>query len=736
MSAVVRKWPAWLLLLALLGCDGGPSGPSSASLQVTILGLPSGTPANVTITGPNNFSQSASTTQTFSQLTPGVYTVTAAVVTVGTLDYDPSPRSQSLSVGTTASQANASVFYSQATGNLTVNINGLGTSQSAVVNVAGPGGYSQMLDATTTLSGLDPGDYTITASDAAAIGCASHTASPATQTVTVVARTTVTATVDYSAPPNTGTVNLCIAGMYVTQSIQDIGGSVPLVQGRDGYLRVFVVADRANTVAPNVQVRLYNGGSLFSTLTILSSGFSVPTAIDESSLAYSWDTTLAGSIIQPGLAIEAEVNPGGVITETDPSDNVYPSTGPMLLNVQSVPTLDVTLVPVRQSGSLLVGRVTATNKDSFLVTTQRMHPIDTFSTVLHATYSTQTSLTLQANNSNGAWGTILGEIDALRIAEHSPRYYYGVARVTYSSGVAGVAYVSQSGTTPGSGQRAALGWDYLPSASVVAAHELGHNWGRNHAPCGGPAGIDPQYPRPDGTIGKYGMDVVEKTLEASTLTDVMGYCDPKWISDYTYRGVMSYLRAPSPPLLSVTSADIQPCLLVWGHIQNGEIILEPAFQIDTRPSLPRRRGAYSLQGLDTGGQSVFSLSFDPIAVVDAPGQQQNFVFALPLSSVAAARLASIRVTGQGRQASISDSATAVTRSNPVLMEAKRVANGRVALRWDRQTHPMVMVRDPDTGEVLSFARNGEAELATSKGEVDLLLSSGVRSQTRRVRVTP
>jgi hypothetical protein len=42
-----------------------------------------------------------------------------------------------------------------------------------------------------------------------------------------------------------------------------------------------------------------------------------------------------------------------------------------------------------------------------------------------------------------------------------------------------------------------------------------------------------------------------------------------------------------------------------------------------------------------------------------------------------------------------------------------------------------MVRDPDTGEVLSFARGGNARVWTQKRQVDLEISDGVRSQ--RVR---
>ncbi len=44
-----------------------------------------------------------------------------------------------------------------------------------------------------------------------------------------------------------------------------------------------------------------------------------------------------------------------------------------------------------------------------------------------------------------------------------------------------------------------------------------------------------------------------------------------------------------------------------------------------------------------------------------------------------------------------------------------------------------MVRDPDTGEVLSFARGGQVNVATSKRTLDLVVSDRVGS--RQVRVT-
>jgi hypothetical protein len=716
----------WLLLTAVLACDGG-TGPSSGSLTVTVIGLPGGSSAAITVSGPGGFSQPVTGTQTLSQLTPGTYTVAAGSVMVGTEEYDPSPPSQTVAVNGTAS---ASVSYGPATGNLSVTVNGLGTGNSAAVTVTGAGGYSRAVTATTTIAGLNPGDYTVSARDTVATGGTPHTASPASQTVTVPARMTGTATVTYSPPPNDGTVNLRVAGVYLTQSAQNYAGSVPLVRNRDGYLRVFVVANRTNTAAPSVRVRLYNGALPPDTMTILPPTLSVPTVVDESSLSYSWNVLVSGALIQPGLMVEAEVDPAGSVLETDETDNKYPAAGPSLMDVRTVPTLDVTFVPVLQRGIPIArrirGNVTDANKAQFLQPTQKMHPIAAYNAVVHADYTTTTLDTLQDLNGNGAWATILGEIDALRVAESSTRYYYGVARVSYTSGVAGVAYVS----TPSIGGRAALGWDYLPSGGIVAAHELGHNWGRNHAPCGGPGGVDTQYPQSDGSTGIYGVDVAAQTLEPPTDSDIMGYCDDKWISDYTYGGVLNYLLAPSQPFMGTAGSQaVQPCLLVWGHIRDGEIVLEPAFQVNTRPSLPVRPGAYSLEGRADDGTSVFALSFTPSEVADARQSQQNFVFAVPLTPGRTARLSSLRLAGRGREA-VSRAAVV----GPDSVEVRRVAGGRVGLRWNAGAHPMVMVRDPDTGEVLSFARGGDVELSTSKGQVDLVLSDRVKSRVKRVQV--
>jgi hypothetical protein len=724
--------PLWLVLLVVLGCDGG-NGPSAGNLTITVLGIPTGSSAAIMVTGPGGFSQPVTATQTFSQVTPGSYTIAASSVTVGSSEYAPSPLNQSITVN---GNANASVRYGLATGNLAITINGLGTASSAAVTVTGPNSYSQAVTASSTIFGLTPGTYTVNARDTTATGGTTETASPSAQSVAVVARQTGSATVTYTPPPDGGTVNLRIAGMYLTQSAQNYAGSVPLVRGRNGYLRVFVVANNSNAAAPAVRVRFFNGGVLpFDSTLILSPGISTPTVVDESSLSYSWNFSVPGSWIQPGLAVTAVVDPANAVVETDEADNVFPATGTALMDVRVVPALDVVFVPIVQRSlpaSRNKGNVTTANMNQFLQSTQRMHPIESYTASVHADYTTFTADTLEADNGNGAWGTILTELDAARVTEHSPKYFYGVAKVSYTSGVAGVAFVSVSGTTPGSGARTALGWDWLPSGGTVAAHELGHNWGRNHAPCGGPAGIDPNYPHSDGSTGSYGVDISPTpVLHPATDSDIMGYCNNKWISDYTYNGVLSYLLNPSTPQTAVASQSVQPSLLVWGHIRNGEIVLEPAFQVNTRPSLPAQPGPYTLEAMNQDGSTAFTLSFTPTEVADAGGSQQNFVFAIPMSATRAARLSSLRVRGGGRQALSLASSTGAADSAVV----QRMGGSHVALRWNATAQPMVMVRDAGTGQVLSFARGGDVEFATSKSQLDLVFSNGVRSHLKRVQVT-
>jgi hypothetical protein len=63
--------------------------------------------------------------------------------------------------------------------------------------------------------------------------------------------------------------------------------------------------------------------------------------------------------------------------------------------------------------------------------------------------------------------------------------------------------------------------------------------GRLHAPCGRPANIDDEYPYDSGRIGVWGWDPLTKELldPEERVFDFMSYCQPVWVSDYTFQGL-------------------------------------------------------------------------------------------------------------------------------------------------------------------------------------------------------
>jgi hypothetical protein len=214
----------------------------------------------------------------------------------------------------------------------------------------------------------------------------------------------------------------------------------------------------------------------------------------------------------------------------------------------------------------------------------------------------------------------------------------------------------------------------------------------------------------------------------------MGYCDDEWISDYTYRGVLAYRESHPDGGANATAAGfaaaMQPCLLVWGRLEHGRAVLEPAFRIVTRPTLPARAGPYTVEGTDRLGRQVFRLSFAAQAVADDPSGAEHFAFAVPLQPDGASRLDRLRLTAPGR-AQVSMRAGMADTLTQVRAEAE---SGGVALRWDAATHPMVMVRDPLSGRILSFAEGGEAHLHTDRRDLEVQLSDGVAGRAVRVVV--
>jgi hypothetical protein len=653
-----------------------------------------------------------SATRTIGGLAPGGHSVALGGVAGNCAVEGQNPRAVTIVESQTTTVAFA-VQCSATTGSLAVTVAGLPAGVNAAVTVTGPGGYSEQVTATGVLDGLEPGPYAVSAGDVGS-GGTTYQPSPRNRNVAVEAGATARVTITYAAVSG-GSLNLRIAGVNLTQSIQSFDNAVALVAGRDALLRVVAQANESNTATPAVRVRLYDGGSLVQTILIPAPADTVPTGRSDRDLGTTWNVLVPGARIRSGLAILADVDPADLIPETDETDNTYPSESPLSLAVLAAPPLSVTLVPVRQSANQLQGDVTNANRDQYLDLSQRIYPLPGYDAGVHPVYTTTTSGPLQADNANGAWNTILNELAALRIAENSDRHYYGVVRIDYLSGLAGIGFV---------GLPIAMGYDHPTDRGRIVAHELGHTWGRRHAPCGSPGDVDRDFPYPGGTIGKIGYDVEAGVTKPRSTPDVMGYCDNPWISDYTYQAVMA-VRGTALGLAPDIRA--RPSLLVWGRIVNGRAVIEPAFHLVTRPVVPSRPGAFSIEGTAADGSRVFGLSFDPIEAADDERRAKHFAFAVPLDRQGAGRLEAIRLTGPGIGMVAMSASPASLRATPAKPVSVVPAAAGVAVGWDDAVHPMVMVRDPRSGAVLSFARGGNVVVPAAGPEVELIMSDGVRS---------
>ena len=105
-----------------------------------------------------------------------------------------------------------------------------------------------------------------------------------------------------------------------------------------------------------------------------------------------------------------------------------------------------------------------------------------------------------------------------------------------------------AGATAADGPRR-IGMTFVRKRSIDSeldsiSHEMGHNHGRNHVAGCNAQGIDPQYPYPNTAVGVDGYSLSENAFKpAAMYKDLMGYCYPTWISDYTFDAFSRRVRA-------------------------------------------------------------------------------------------------------------------------------------------------------------------------------------------------
>jgi hypothetical protein len=506
-------------------------------------------------------------------------------------------------------------------------------------------------------------------------------------------------------------VDLSVGAWYLSQSVQTLARSIPLVAGKDGYLRVFALASGSNALAPKVRVTVTGGSPSPWVQTINAPAAAVPTAVAEDNLASSWNLAIPGAVIAVGGTLKVELDPDGAIPESNKANNTVTAA----LDARALAVFRTTIIPVTQQG--LTGNVTnGRTLASWGGLLNALYPIAGIDVALGSPYTTQANL----NTGSDGWNTLLGDLNNKRVADGTNRYYYGAVSVSYSGGLAGLGYI---------GAPTAIGWD-KGGYDQVFAHETGHNFGRSHAPCG-LTGADSGWPtdaaHASAAIGVYGLDTRTGEAKApSAFKDLMSYCGPVWVSDYTYKGVLDYRTAGhlAEDLTEGALPARTDCLLISGTVRNGQLALDPAYFVHTRPTAPRP-GAYVLELKDRHGATLLKVPFGAVPIADSDCGHQGFAFAIPLDCALQTAYQALRViTPTGGLVQRNAGPGDVFQLPTATQHGPHVAR----IQWDAKAFPTAMIRNPATQEVLAFAREGLLDLATDAKTLEVTLSDGVRSK--------
>ena len=415
--------------------------------------------------------------------------------------------------------------------------------------------------------------------------------------------------------------------MYLTQAVQSLDHPVPLVAGEDALLRVFLAnEDDQYPSLPPVRATFYHNNTTVHVEDIPGDPTPPPEEADEGSLSASINASVPGSLIMPELELVVEIDPDGASSSNSNMPVRIPPTGRMPVDVRDVPPLDLTLVPLlwieNPDRSILSEIEGLSSDDELFWQTRNLLPVGDLSISIRDEVFTSVDPVFEN------YPAILSETRAIHILDGDQGHYMGVLRTG-----GGAAFTG--GRTFVSGL-----------AGYTIAHELGHNMNLGHTPCGSPNlfTVDASYPYADGSIGVWGYDTRNDLLVPPDTKDLMGYCSPQWISDYSFIKALNYRHYIESQQIPMARPNSSRSLLLWGFVDgSGEISLKPAFMVDAPVSLPAETGPYRLTGNSAAGGTLFTLDFDTVKIAD--GEGGVFAFTLPMEAGWLPRLELITLEG-------------------------------------------------------------------------------------------
>ena len=404
----------------------------------------------------------------------------------------------------------------------------------------------------------------------------------------------VDAPLDYADGANITDLDLyqAIRRPLVTDG-QPAQSDIPIVAGKDALLRVFYETDGN-----------YDGQTVVARLTV---GDAEPVEVEQVlgdvsehlDLSSTINIDVPGAMLTAGSPFKVELlQPAETVSGAN-SAAAYPrdgSTAPMEIE-QGAVKLKIVLVPVQNNGSL---------PDTSDAQVARYHRYFSEQYPVPSVEVTVRANSVAFNGSLGSyngWSALLDQITDLRNTDNAPDdvYYYGV-HAANGNGLLGLGWVA--GATDVWGRTAIGVGGTGDTAPETAVHELGHNHGRPHSPCG--VSGDASYPHSGARIGVWGYRPSDgQLLDPNEHVDFMSYCDPPWMSDHSFKKLFERAKIVST----------QPYVVVPPAMQNRVYdrikILDGVAYVQDTVTLPRPPAGeqVSLTALVNGTEETLTGSY-------------------------------------------------------------------------------------------------------------------------------
>ena len=347
----------------------------------------------------------------------------------------------------------------------------------------------------------------------------------------------------------------------------------------------------------------------------------------------------------------------------------FPRRGSASLHLVSVPAIRIRLVPIRlsQHGGVTPAVAGAATED-FLWYLRTRFPFARIDVTIGAPLVSHAHFVDESGGEPGGtafFTRVLHEVDLARSAHPDAADHYWVGVLPQPPGItvtrwAGLAYIPLQGASASIFARSQVivGREWYGTAPQAAgrnlAHELGHNLGRWHAPCGDAVQYDHSFEPSDGRIGPWvhlvnewadGVADSAAVNDPQAYGDIMSFCGPRAVGPYTYAGILRFRQLFGAAL--VAADEPRRVLVVRGTYGPNGVRVAPARTLVARASARSEAGGVWVDLLGADGRVLETVRAQVGAHGEA-GTDRPFGVQLALTRSVEAALRSIRVrTPQG-----------------------------------------------------------------------------------------